>query len=363
MDNSRRSFFVKGAGFAGSIVALAKSGPTVAYAPPVSAPARADADGAIELPARRIPLPSTISPAARKYLASVASQPFEPTPPLTDKAAWRAHIAAHDAHSFPKSLPDQLPGVDVETRVIGSTTVYVATMHGATGAKRKPHLSIHGGGFTNLGGRPAKLIAQFMAMQYGGEVYAIDYRMPPDHPYPTPLDDCLSVYREFVRMFDPKDILVAGGSAGGNLALAMLLKARDGKLPLPGALFLDTPVTDLTGSSDSVQTNRGIDVFLKQWIEGNIALYANGHDLAHPYLSPINGNYDGFPPTYLRTGTRDLLMSDTVRLHARMRKAGVAADLFVSEAMPHAGFGMRTPEDADNIADTNRWMDRFWRKY
>lgn len=105
-----------------------------------------------------------------------------------------------------------------------------------------------------MSGRPANLLAQFMAMQYGGEVYGIDYRTPADHPYPVPLDDCLAVYRELVKTRNTKDILVAGGSAGGNLALAMLLKGRDEGLPHPGAIFLDTPAADLTGASDTLNT-------------------------------------------------------------------------------------------------------------
>ena len=143
-----------------------------------------------------------------------------------------------------------------------------------------------------------------------------------------------------------------------------MLKARDAGLPPPAALYLNTPVLDLTHSSDSLSTNLGVDVVLGSGVKGVADLYRNGADPTHPYLSPLFGDLGrGFPPTYLRTGTRDLLLSDTVRMHAALRKAGVEADLYVGEAMPHGGFailGVETQEDYNAREDLARWLSPRW---
>jgi acetyl esterase/lipase len=110
--------------------------------------------------------------------------------------------------------------------------------------------------------------------------WRIDYRMPPLHAYPAALDDCLAVYRAVLELRDP---FVGGASAGGNLAAAMMVRARDEGLPMPAALVLPTPAVDLTESGDTFQTLDGVDGGLRSQMAVNL-LYANGHDLTDPYL-------------------------------------------------------------------------------
>ena len=185
--------------------------------------------------------------------------------------------------------------------------------------------------------------------------WAPDYRMPPHHPYPAALDDCIAVYRAALEARSPEDIVVSGASAGGNLAAALLLRARDEGLPMPGALVLLSPEVDLTESGDSFHANLGVDHVLSPLMTVNL-LYANGHDLADPYLSPLFGDVSGFPPTFLQTGTRDLFLSNTVRMHRKLRAAGVSAELHVFEAMPHGGFG-GAPEDIEVSVELRRFLD------
>ena len=117
---------------------------------------------------------------------------------------------------------------------------------------------------------------------------------------------------------------------------------------MPGALYAGTPWADLTKTGDSQFTNEGIDRLLVTYsglLEGAANLYADGRDLKTPLISPVYGDFAGFPPTVLFSGTRDLFLSDTVRVHRQMRSAGVAADLHVFEAVSHGEFGMvGTPE-------------------
>jgi acetyl esterase/lipase len=179
------------------------------------------------------------------------------------------------------------------------------------------------------------------------KTFSLDYRMPPDHPFPAALDDCTEAYEFLLRTYAPARIVIAGRSAGGGLAPAFLLKARDRGLPMPAACILQTPAAELTGETDSFAINDGIDNFLQRR-NGGILLYANGHDLRDPLLSPVYGDYKpGFPPTILTSGTRDMLLSATVLMHRALRRAGVEAELHVWEAMGHGGFFGAAPEDEE----------------
>ncbi len=140
------------------------------------------------------------------------------------------------------------------------------------------------------------------------------------------------------------------------MAAAVTLRARDEGLPLPAALILLTPEADLTESGDSFQTNLGIDNVLTESLADSIALYAGDHDLRHPYLSPLFGDLAApFPPTLLQAGTRDLFLSNTVRMHRKLRSGGVDAQLHVFEAMPHGGF-FGAPEDDELTDEIRRFL-------
>ncbi|MGR4863108.1 alpha/beta hydrolase fold domain-containing protein [Caulobacter sp. LARHSG274] len=359
MTIGRRLLITAGAGAA--LAGTARAEPALGQA---GASTLAVRDGLVHLPARVIGPPTSISEAARAYLRRGADISYASPPPAADADAWRRMVADQNAALLKMTGGGEvvLPGFAVETRIIGGVTVYVVTPKDAAPERCKPHLSVHGGGWTGFGGKVARLLAQVQAQRYGGTVYGVDYRTPPDHPFPAPLDDCLAVYRELVKMHPPGELLVAGSSAGANLAAALMLKARDAGLPPPRALVLETLFADATCSGDTLQTNQYVDTLLKVWSkDANVAVYAHGADLNDPYLSPLKGDLSrGFPPTYLRSGTRDLFLSDTVRFHAALRKAGVEADLYIGEAMPHGGFGARTPEDEDARQDALRWLAKNW---
>jgi epsilon-lactone hydrolase len=156
----------------------------------------------------------------------------------------------------------------------------------------------------------------------------------------------------------PQEIVVGGGSAGANLAAALLLRARDEGLPLPAAAVLLTPEVDLTESGDSFSTNLGIDSVLTRSLMPANLLYAAGTDLAHPYLSALFGDFTkGFPPTLLASGTRDLFLSNTVRMHRALRAADIEAELHVLEAAPHGGFYGSAPEDAALAKEVRRFIE------
>ena len=295
-----------------------------------------DDRGTYHVPARDIPVPAFLSPVARAYLHQ---QPAKASyPALEDKAGWRAYVAAVDRSVLP--LLQQIGGqatAQVEERDAGGARVFDITPPGLAPDDRSVVLEMHGGGLIMCGGELCKMMGIGSAARLQRRVWSVDYRMPPDHPYPAALDDCIAAYRALLAERAPQEIIVGGGSAGGNLAAALMLRARDEGLPMPAGLILGTPEIDLTESGDSFNTNLGVDPSLGSLMPVNL-LYADGHDLGHPYLSPLFGDLEGLPPSILTTGTRDLYLSNTVRMHRALRAAGVPAALHITEAGAHTGF-------------------------
>lgn len=318
-----------------------------------------DSDGTLHVPARRIPLPPTISAEAQLALSAPRFEALK-EPPAHDKAAWRRHIAEADARMAKMLAPlaEKFP-VQVDTHSVGAATLYEITPPEIPARNaRRAILHVHGGGYVMGGGRLAGQMAVSMATAARMKTFSIDYRMPPDHPFPTGLEDCLAAYRWVTERHETANVAVGGASAGGGLSASLILKIRDVGLPLPGAAFIITPESDLTESGDSFQTNRLLDVVLSGPLPQSIRLYANGHDLEDPYLSANFGDFSkGYPPTILVTGTRDLFLSNTVILHRALRRAGISADLHVFEAMPHGGF-FGAPEDQEAMDEQVRFLDR-----
>lgn len=309
-----------------------------------------------------VPFPASVSAQAQATLQRLVGADGVPLnsrhalPPPSDSATWMRLKQAADA-GYAAAL-EGLAGslhASVETIVVEGATVHVATP-AAPVSTACAYLDLHGGAFVFGGGAACRTGARIQADQHGILCYGADYRMPPAHPYPAALDDCLAAYRHVLARHRPERIVVGGRSAGGNLAAALVLRARDEGLPLPAALVLLSPEADLTESGDSFQVNRMVDVVLPGSLMAANLLYAAGHDLAHPYLSPLFGDFTpGFPPTFIQSGTRDLFLSNAVRLHRALRRARVEAELHVFEAMPHGGF-MGAPEDRELAAELQRFL-------
>lgn len=312
-----------------------------------------DNGGTISIPARDVPIPDYLSPVARAYLTPLPS--WGDYPPIDDKDAWRAYVAAVD-----EAVLSRFPawsaslGARAEVRDAGGARVFDIAPSAHEPDDRTIVLEFHGGALILCGGEMCRMMGVGTAMRLQRRVWSVDYRMAPDHPYPAALDDGMAAYRTLLAERAPNEIIVSGGSAGGNLAAALLLRACDEGLPMPAGLILATPEIDLTESGDSFHTNLGVDPSLRRLMPVN-RLYADGHDLRHPYLSPLFGDLKDFPPTILTTGTRDLYLSNTVRMHRALRAAGVAAELHVTEAGPHTGFP-GGPEGAEIDRELRRFV-------
>jgi acetyl esterase/lipase len=230
----------------------------------------------------------------------------------------------------------------------------------AAGKENALIVHVHHGGFVYFGGLAATGEAVLLADTSKTRVLCVDYRRPPDHPFPAAPDDVLAVWKAVLKDHDPKTVVMAGTSAGGGLTMTTMLRCKADKLAMPAALFLGTPAADVSKTGDSVFLNAEVDHALGRYegVEGSLKLYAAGRDLKDPLISPIYGDLAGWPPTVLITGTRDLLLSATVRTHRKLRAAGVAAELHVYEGMAHADYLYPCPESRDSLAEAAAFFDR-----
>ena len=203
--------------------------------------------------------------------------------------------------------------------------------------RRHVILYCHGGGYTsgNLG--YARILAAKLAGVTGYEVLAFEYRLAPEHTYPAPLEDAMKAWDHLMHLgYGARDVVVAGDSAGGNLALVLTMLLREAGRLLPRRLVLLSPWTDMTASGKSYQERRDDDPMLTMdYIQAVRGVYAPGQDLSSPKLSPLFGDLRRFPPVLIQAGTNEILLSDSVRLRDRLVQAGTPCRLEVWPDMWH----------------------------
>ncbi len=326
--------------------------------------------GVRTVPGRSIPVPvATTSPELAKQIAA----PYRPmawnaNPP--DAAAWTAlvnRLAAAGAAVQP-AWREKL-GVTMTQAVMGGVPVFILEPKEMPAANRNRVLiNIHGGGYVYSPGESGTGEAAAMAGYGHFKVISVDYRMPPAAPYPAAMDDAMAVYKAVLATTDPSHLAVFGTSTGGGMTLALMLRAKTEGVALPAVIAPGTPWADMTETGDSYKTNEWLDNILVSYGSGYLVhaalLYANGHDLKDPQLSPIYGDFHGLPPSILTTGTRDLFLSNTVRTHRKLREAGVEAQLQVFEGMSHAYYTIDpfTPEAREAYEEIARFFDAHMAK-
>ena len=215
-------------------------------------------------------------------------------------------------------------------------------------------LYCHGGGYSTGSSLYARTLTGKLAMSTSMDVLSFDYRLAPEHPYPAAVQDVMRVWNYLMLLgYGARDIILAGDSAGGNLALALTLKLKgEGRL-LPRGLVLMSPWTDLTSSGRSHVTKAAIDPVLDaDYLERMIRNYAEGRDLRDPVISPLFGDFEGFPPTYIQVGGNEILLDDSVMLYRKMLKASVAVRLDMFRGMWHV-FQMSPFKRAYEAMDRN----------
>ena len=198
-------------------------------------------------------------------------------------------------------------------------------------------LYCHGGGYTsgNLG--YSRVLASKLAHATGYDVLSFEYRLAPEHPYPAAVEDAVAAWNHLMYLgYGARDVVVAGDSAGGNLALVLCHLLKQSARRLPGALILLSPWTDMTAGGKSYQERADMDPILTMnYITAVREAYARGADCSSPLLSPLLGDLSGFPPTLIQVGSNEILLSDSVRLRDRMIQAAVPCRLEVWSDMWH----------------------------
>jgi acetyl esterase/lipase len=335
----------------------------LAIGTPPAARAQATETPMLQVPARLVPVPSTVSPQLAKIIGAPLRTGWNVLPKTGEE--WKP-VADAGAAATIKNIPGMTERlhVKVEKTVIDGVRAFIVTPETIPPENRNRLLiHVHGGCYVLNPGEAALPEALFMAGFGHFKVIAVDYRMPPEAYFPAALDDGLTVYKNAIKTIDPKNVAIFGSSAGGALTLEMILKAKQEGVPLPGAIAPGTPMSDVTKVGDSFVTNAMLDNVLVSpdgFCDAGTKVYANGRDLRDPLLSPVYGDMHGFPPTILTTGTRDLLLSNTVRVHRKLRQAGVEAALQVFEGQSHAQFYRddTSPEAKDAFEEIAGFFDK-----
>jgi epsilon-lactone hydrolase len=198
-------------------------------------------------------------------------------------------------------------------------------------------LYFHGGVYVIGDAFLAADLASQVGRRTQAKVISVDYRLAPEHPYPAAVDDALAAYEALLRNgIAPSDIAFAGESAGGGLAIATLVNARDHGLPLPAAAFVMSPYVDLTLAGASMETKRAVDpLFSRELLQDRVADYTGGQDAALGLISPVFADLSGLPPLIIQAGTHEVLLDDAVRLAQQAATADVEVTLDITSRVPH----------------------------
>lgn len=267
-------------------------------------------------------------------------------------ASWQAHLSVwivrwrvkrklrgvrdyRIARKIFRTDPYKVPAdVDVSpAQVRGVPGEWVAR----TGDAKTVLLYLHGGGYFGCSPQTHRPITVSYARE-GFLVFAPDYRLAPEHPFPAAVDDAVAAYRGLLSDgYSPASIVVSGDSAGGGLAVALLLALRDGGVPLPAGAAIFSPWTDLAATGDSIRTNaRRCAMFHGPDIGYSAHYYLGETDPHNPLASPLYANLAGLPPMLIHVAEDEVLRDDSTRLAERARAAGVRVELKVWPVVPHA---------------------------
>lgn len=217
----------------------------------------------------------------------------------------------------------------------------------------------HGGGFCVGSADSRRKLGGHLALHFRARVVVMDYRLAPEHPFPAAIEDSVAVYRA-LRAEQPKGrrIVMAGDSAGGNLAIATTLKLRDLGERSPDGIIAFSPWLDMENSGETIETNSATDYLVNRGTVENMAsIYLAGVSPVDPLANPLKADLAGLPPVYVNAGSVEALLSDTTRFAEAARKAKVAVTVSIVEGMQHVFpcLAGRAPIVDDEIAKIANW--------
>lgn len=267
---------------------------------------------------------------------------------------------------------DGLPAVWTETKDAVEPALPTAdsadSANSADGGK--PHgaralLYVHGGSFLYGSNRTHAGLMANLAVHTRTRVLGIDYRLAPEHPYPAALDDATRAYEWLIDQGTPPErIVVAGDSAGGNLAIALSIRLRERQRPMPAALVLMSPWVDLTCQRPSMERNRDYDTGESEMLTDMAKRFAGDVPVDDPRLSVLDAELHDLPPMLVQLGGAELLEDECRDLVTRVRASGGTAALDVLIDMPHLGqvYAEYAPEGARALERAGRFIDEVWQR-
>jgi monoterpene epsilon-lactone hydrolase len=227
--------------------------------------------------------------------------------------------------------------------------------------ERRVILHVHGGGFSTGSCESHRALAGRIGMACRARVVLPEYRLAPEHPFPAGLDDLLAVYRALLSNgTQPEQIIIVGDSAGGGLAVSLVLRAREAGLPMPRALVLLSPWLDLTCSGESMQTRAEVDPLVThELLEQYSDAYLAGADPTHPLLSPLEAELVDLPPMLIQVGDQEILLSDAERMFERAQAAGVEVEFEAYANLWHLWhlFATMLPDAVEAIDRIGAYVD------
>jgi len=223
-------------------------------------------------------------------------------------------------------------------------------------------LYLHGGGYYFCSPKTHRAIAFGLATRAEADLFSLDYRLAPEHPFPAALDDALAAYRRLLADgARAQSLVIAGDSAGGGLALATLVALRDAGDPLPAGAVLYSPWTDLAATGASIRENDGRDPMFCGNVFARVApLYLGDASATDPYASPLYADFHGLPPLFMLAGSTETLLDDTRRVAERARAAGLSVECGIGRDLPHVWpiYAPFMPEARRALDDSARFVTR-----
>ncbi len=313
-----------------------------------------DANGTAHI-TRVVPMPTTISPEAQQWLASLTHNKSGPETLAERRAhtdAWRKFGSGEARKYYPANVE--------ETAMAGVRTDIITPLTMPDANRNRVLINLHGGGFNSDSGSLIEGIP--IANLTKTKVVSVYYRLAPENPFPAAVDDVVAVYKELLKTYKPASIGIFGTSAGAILTAEVAVRLKQLGLPLPAALGIFSGLADFSRVGDSQQlfTLSGLPGEMQPVDPNHLPddEYIGKTDRKDPVLSPLFADLHGMPPTLLMTSTRDLLLSDTTIFHRALLRAGDDAQLVVFEALPHAfWYHFQLPETREALELMAKFFD------
>ena len=306
-------------------------------------------------------IPSTISDEAARFLKARKPRPLNETSPEGWEKLWKAR--EDERIPFVEAALKAYPAQIKELSIAEHNHLLITPDNHCKTRSEKLLVYVHGGAHVLFSPRSTLVSSLPAAFHSKTQVLAIDYPLAWQNPFPAARDLLTKIYVELLKDYEPHNIAMYGDSAGGGMLVSSIHELMRAGFTPPAALGLISPWVDSTKTGDSLTLVAGQDPILDYEIvlENPARVYANGHALDSPGISPINAQFTGnFPPTYISTGTRDLFLSHCARFQRKLLDANVRTELVVYEGMWHVFQALRIPEECNAWKDMVRFLGYHW---